>query len=197
MTDQQNLFDLSGGSISGDATGDQPGEGSSILTPPLQIQPKQLRLAVIEHITARNIWLTKHYLHRDYAGATLEIGVYPPDMSELIGAIGFSSRLGGSVVGGAPQWWEIRRMWLSDERCARNSESRVLAVACRMVHKLAPHVRYIISYSDHTKRGHKGTIYKAAGFTYHGETGGSSWLSNPSHKTADDHSKKRWILWLK
>jgi hypothetical protein len=120
-------------------------------------------------------------------------------MSQIIGAIGFSSRLGGSVKGGKPDTWEIRRMWLSDEHCARNSESRVLAIACRMVKKLAPHVRYIISYSDHTKQNHKGTIYKAAGFSFSGETGEAKvgWVSNPSHKTADTHSKRRWIKWLR
>lgn len=194
-------FSECGGSISGDAPEiTSSGEGGSIPTPPLQqFKPKELRLEPIEHFTARQIWLNQHYLHRDYAGATLELGIFSPDMLELIGAIGFSSRLGGSVKGGKPDTWEIRRMWLSDERCARNSESRVLRVACRIVKKLAPHVRYIISYSDHTLQGHKGTIYKAAGFTYSGQTGEASvgWISNPSHKTADTHSKKRWILWLR
>lgn len=198
FNEQHSLFDISGDSTNGSAPDDLSGEGGSIPTSPLQVyQPKELRLEPIEHYVARKIWLEQHYLHRDYAGATLEFGVYPPDRSSIIGAIGFSSRLGGSVKGGKPDTWEIRRMWLSDHHCARNSESRVLAVSCRLVKKLAPHVRYIISYSDHTLQGHKGTIYRAAGFTYSGETGGSSWLSNPSHKTADAHSKKRWVKWLR
>ena len=200
---QASLFDISGDSTEGSAAGVQPEEGGSIPTSSLQLyQPKELRLEPIEHFVARKIWIKDHYLHRDYAGATLEFGVYPPDRSKIIGAIGFSSRLGGSVKGGKPDTWEIRRMWLSDEHCARNSESRVLAVSCRLVKKLAPQVRYIISYSDHTLQGHKGTIYKAAGFLFSGETGEGDWttcqLKNPaSHKTADSHSKKRWVLLLK
>lgn len=193
--EQASLF--GGESIDSDATAPTV-EGSATLTSPLQLyQPKELRLEPIEHYIARGIWLHKHYLHRDYAGATLEFGVYPPDRSSIIGAIGFSSRLGGSVKGGKPDTWEIRRMWLSDEHCARNSESRVLAVSCRLVKKLAPHVRYIISYSDHTLQGHKGTIYKAAGFRFSGETGKGDWTTNNSHKTADSHSKRRWVLWLR
>jgi hypothetical protein len=172
-------------------------DGANPILPLQKFKPKELRLEPIEHFVARKIWLTEHYLHRDYAGATLEFGVFSPSMRELIGAIGFSSRLGGSVKGGKPDTWEIRRMWLSDERCDRNSESRVLRVSARLVKKLAPHVRYIISYSDHTLQGHKGTIYKAAGFTFSGETGNSDWTTNASHKTSDSHSKRRWILWLK
>lgn len=224
QNEQPSLFDIRGSSTSGSAPEDLSGEGGSFPTLPLQFcncghlstehdqgactkcsclwsstifQPKELRLEPIEHNVARNIWLREHYLHRDYAGATLEFGVFPPNHRELIGAIGFSSRLGGSVKGGKPNTWEIRRMWLSDIHCARNSESRVLAISCRMVKKLAPHVLYIISYSDHTLQGHKGTIYKAAGFKFSGETGERDWTTNKSHKTVDGHSKKRWILWLK
>lgn len=196
--EQPSLFDISGDSISGNAPEYHSGEGGSIPTSPLQLyQPKELHLEPVEHNIARKIWIEQHYLHRDYAGATLEFGVYPPSRSAIIGAIGFSSRLGGSVKGGKPNTWEIRRMWLSDNYCARNSESRVLRIACMLVKRLAPQVKYIVSYSDHTLQGHKGTIYKAAGFTFAGETGEGDWTTNASHKTADSHSKKRWILWLK
>lgn len=194
---QASLFDC-GDSIASNAPVRPAGEGGATPTSPLQLyKPKELILEPIEHYVARTIWLQRHYLRRDYTGATLEFGVYPPSRSAIIGAIGFSSRLGGSVKGGKPDTWEIRRMWLSDEHCARNSESRVLSIACRLVKKLAPHVRQIISYSDHTLQGHKGTIYKAAGFTYAGETGNVDWTTNKSHKVSDSHSKKRWILWMK
>lgn len=93
-------------------------------------------------------------------------------------------------------------MWLSDERCARNSESRVLSIACRVwVRRLAPHVRQIVSYSDVEKMGHKGTIYKAAGFTYMGMTQvdpeGEGWGTHASHVAKDNWPKRRWILSLK
>lgn len=177
-----------------------PGGGGSI--PTLPLQPKQLRLDLLNRATAHRIWTTLHYLHRDFTGASLELGVYSPDMSEVVGAIAFSQRFGGSKIGGAPHIWEIRRMWLSDERCARNSESRVLSIACRVwVKRIAPHVNQIISYSDLLKMGHKGTIYRAAGFVFHGMTAvdpnGQGWATHASHKAADNWPKKRWILWLK
>lgn len=195
MTDQHNLFDTR--AMDGNQLAPPSGDGSTPIRPLQIYQPKQLRLAVIDNTTARKIWLEKHYLHRDPVNVRLHLGVFSPDMAELVGAISFSVRMGGSKDGGTPHIWEIRRMWLSDEQCARNSESRVLAVACHMIKKLVPHVRYIVSYSDTVKMKHKGTIYKAAGFRYDGMTGGSTWLSHSRHPTADDWPKKRWIKWLK
>jgi hypothetical protein len=202
---QQNLFDageasevcasesLEKDSIRGE-------DGASPISP-LQLQPKELRLEKIARATARNIWLTKHYLKRDFSNPSIELGVFDKSISELVGAIAFSARLGGSKQGGAPHIWEIRRMWLSDERCARNCESRVLSIACRIiVPSIAPHVRQIISYSDLKMMGHKGIIYKAAGFTYGGMTAvdedGEGWGSHASHKVKDNWPKKRWILFL-
>jgi hypothetical protein len=127
--------------------------------------------------------------------------VFDSKLTELVGAIAFSARLGGSKKGGTPHIWEIRRMWLSDSRCSRNCESRVLAIACRrIVPSIAPHVRRIISYSDLEKMGHKGTIYKAAGFIYDGMTSvdpkGEGWGSHASHKEKDNWPKRRWVLYL-
>jgi hypothetical protein len=199
---QSELF--SGGSIVGDASADLAEQSGSTPTPSLQLpmlQPKELRIEKISRQTARKIWLECHYLHRDFSNPSLELGVFDRGMSELVGAIAFSARLGGSKKGGAPHIWEIRRMWLSDERCARNCESRVLAIACRrIVPSLAPQVRQIISYSDVEKMKHKGTIYKAAGFSYAGMTAvnpkGEGWGSHSGHITKDNWSKRRWILSL-
>ncbi len=180
------------------------GESGASPTPSLQspLQPKELRLEKIARETARRIWLELHYLHRDFSNPSLEIGAFDNKLTELVGAIAFSARLGGSKQGGAPHIWEIRRMWLSDQRCARNCESRVLAISCRViVPSIAPHVRYIVSYSDVEKMGHKGTIYKAAGFTYDGMTSvdplGEGWGTHANHQVKDNWSKKRWILWLR
>ena len=203
LASNQQGFYFSGASINGNASADLAGEGGSIPTAPLHIlQPKELRLAKITRETARRIWNELHYLHRDFANPSLELGVFNATMSELVGAIAFSAPLGGSRPGGNPSMWEIRRMWLSDERCARNSESRVLSIACRVVvPNIAPHVRQIISYSDLQGMNHKGTIYKAAGFTFHGMTqvdpNGEGWGTHAGHEVKDNWPKRRWILWLK
>lgn len=45
----------------------------------------------------------------------------------------------------------------------RNSESRALAVAMRLIRRQYPHVQWIVSFADGTQCG-DGTIYRAAGF---------------------------------
>ena len=44
-----------------------------------------------------------------------------------------------------------------------NSESRAIAVAMRLIRKHAPHVEWVVSFSDATQCG-DGTIYRASGF---------------------------------
>lgn len=50
-----------------------------------------------------------------------------------------------------------------DDTLPRNSESRCLSVAFRLLRKNAPHVKWILSFADGTQCG-DGTIYRAAGF---------------------------------
>ena len=57
---------------------------------------------------------------------------------------------------------ELNRMAFSD-RLPRNSESRCMAVAFRLIKKHYPHIEWIVSFSDGTQCG-DGTIYRAAGF---------------------------------
>lgn len=57
---------------------------------------------------------------------------------------------------------ELNRMAF-DDYLPRNSESRCLSIAFRLLRKNAPHIKYVISFSDATASG-DGTIYRAAGF---------------------------------
>lgn len=57
---------------------------------------------------------------------------------------------------------ELNRMAFDDYLPA-NSESRCLGVAFRLLRKNAPHIKYVISFSDATASG-DGTIYRASGF---------------------------------
>ena len=57
---------------------------------------------------------------------------------------------------------ELNRLAFSD-RLPRNSESRALSVAIRLMRKNAPHIQWILSYADGTQCG-DGTIYRASGF---------------------------------
>ena len=57
---------------------------------------------------------------------------------------------------------ELNRMAFSD-RLPRNSESRCLAIAFKLIKKHYPHIDWILSFSDGCQCG-DGTIYRASGF---------------------------------
>jgi hypothetical protein len=57
---------------------------------------------------------------------------------------------------------ELNRMAFSDI-LPRNSESRCIAISIKLLKKNAPHIKWILSYSDGTQCG-DGTIYRAGGF---------------------------------
>lgn len=60
------------------------------------------------------------------------------------------------------EWLELNRMAF-DDVLPRNSESRCLSIAFRLIKKNAPHIKWVVSYSDGTASG-DGTIYRASGF---------------------------------
>ena len=60
------------------------------------------------------------------------------------------------------EFLELNRMAF-DDYLPTNSESRCLAVAFRLIRKNAPHIKWIVSFSDGTASG-DGTIYRASGF---------------------------------
>lgn len=57
---------------------------------------------------------------------------------------------------------ELNRM-VFDAFLPRNSESRCISIAIRMIRKKCPHIRWIITFADATQCG-DGTIYRATGF---------------------------------
>lgn len=57
---------------------------------------------------------------------------------------------------------ELNRMAF-DNYLPRNSESRCIAISIKLLKKNAPHIKWILSFSDGTQCG-DGTIYRASGF---------------------------------
>ena len=107
-----------------------------------------------------------HYSGKVVNNSTLHFGAYLND--KLEGVMSFGSPLDKRkvlpLVDGT-QWngiIELNRMAFSD-RLPRNSESRCMAVAFRLIKKHYPHIEWIVSFSDGTQCG-DGTIYRAAGF---------------------------------
>tara|TARA_R100001530_G_C4306339_1_gene151780 strand:+ start:607 stop:1323 length:717 start_codon:yes stop_codon:yes gene_type:complete len=57
---------------------------------------------------------------------------------------------------------ELNRMAF-DSVLPRNSESRCISIAIKLIKKNAPHIKWILSFADGTQCG-DGTIYRASGF---------------------------------
>lgn len=68
---------------------------------------------------------------------------------------------------------ELSRMVLLDH-CPRNSESRALGLAARYIRRSMPDVYRLIAYTD-PAQGHKGTVYRAAGWRFVGQTEARAW----------------------
>ena len=107
-----------------------------------------------------------HYSGKVVNNSTLHLGAYLND--KLEGVMSFGSPLDKRkvlpLVEGT-SWngmLELNRMAFS-EKLPRNSESRALSVAFRLIKKHYPHIEWVLSFSDGCQCG-DGTIYRASGF---------------------------------
>nr|AGU09919.1 hypothetical protein [uncultured organism] len=118
-----------------------------------------------------------HYSRRIYRGSTLHLGVFIG--GSMVGVLQYGFAMNpasaGSVVTGTlmSEYLELNRMWL-DDAAPRNSESKALAFSIRLIRRARPSVKWIQSFADE-RCGLFGTVYQAAGFTYHGEHKGIFW----------------------
>lgn len=133
---------------------------------------KDINIAPISAEAARHTVRMYHYSGKVVNNSQLNFGVFLNDRLE--GAMQFGpsmdkSKLQGLVEGTAWNGFlELNRMAFSD-RLPRNSESRALSVAMRLIKKHYPHIQWIVSFADAAQCG-DGTIYRAAGFVLTGIT---------------------------
>lgn len=140
-----------------------------------------------------------HYSGKIVQNSQLHIGVFYA--GKLEGAMQFGPsidkhRTQGIVSGTAwHEFLELNRLAFTDA-LPRNSESRALSVAMKLVKKYAPQIKWIITFADGTQCG-DGTIYRAAGFVLigikknnqillmpDGSLIAKKTLDNPNHMTA-------------
>lgn len=127
---------------------------------------KDIVLKAIEAKTANTLVKRHHYSGKVVNNSQLHVGVYY--RGSLEGAMQFGPSLDKrkiqGLVEGTP--WngfiELNRMAFSD-KLPRNSESRALGIAMRMLRQHAPHVQWVVTFADGAQCG-DGTIYRAAGF---------------------------------
>lgn len=111
-----------------------------------------------------------HYSGKVVNNSQLSIGVFY--QGKLEGAMQFGPSMDKRQIQGlvANTGWndfiELNRMAFSDA-LPRNSESRAIAVAMRLLRKHAPHLQWVVTFADATQCG-DGTIYRASGFVLTG-----------------------------
>lgn len=127
---------------------------------------KDIHVAPISSAVAREIVRRIHYSGKAVNNSQLHFGVFLD--GKLEGAMQFGPSLDKRKIQGLVRdtgwndFLELNRMAFSD-RLPRNSESRALGVAFRLIKKHYPHIEWVVSFADGCQCG-DGTIYRAAGF---------------------------------
>ncbi len=133
----------------------------------MNYSPKDLRVAPVTSTVAREFVKSHHYSGKVSNNSQLHLGVFLPD-KRLHGVLQFGPPMDKSKLIGLvrdTKWndfLELNRM-VFDDSLPRNSESRALGVALRMIRKSYPSIEWIVSFADGTQCG-DGTIYRASGF---------------------------------
>lgn len=127
---------------------------------------KDLRVAPIAATDANALVKRLHYSGKVVPNSQLHLGVYFDGLLEGVMQFGPSmdkKKLQGLVRDTAWNGFiELNRLAFS-ANLPRNSESRAIAVAMRMMRKSYPQIEWVVSFADATQCG-DGTIYRASGF---------------------------------
>lgn len=139
---------------------------------------------LIKPITAKaanSVVKRVHYSGKVVSNSSLHFGAFLN--GKLEGAMSFGSPMDKKkvlpLVKGT-KWTgmlELNRMAFSDA-LPRNSESRAMSIAFRLIKKHYPHIEWVLSFSDGTQCG-DGTIYRASGFSLVGIKENSSLYQTP------------------
>lgn len=127
---------------------------------------KDISLKVIPSKIANEFIKLYHYSGRVAMTSMLHFGCFLDE--RLHGVMSFGNPLDKSkvinLVKGAlwNEMLELNRMAF-DDYLPKNSESRCIAIAIKLIKSKAPHIKWILSYSDGTMCG-DGIIYRASGF---------------------------------
>lgn len=132
---------------------------------------KHIVVKVIPPKVANSFVKLYHYSGKVVNNSSLHFGCFLD--GKLHGVMSFGSPMDKRKVlplvhtsEGEPCLWnemlELNRMAF-DDYLPKNSESRCIAIAVKLLKKNAPHIKWILSFSDPTQCG-DGTIYRASGF---------------------------------
>jgi hypothetical protein len=151
---------------------------------------KDIYVAPIKAADANRIIKRLHYSKSHTQNSQLHLGVFLD--GRLEGAMQFGPSIDKrkmlGIVEGAKwnDFIELNRMAFS-EKLPRNSESRAIGVAIRIIKKQYSHIKWIVSFADGTQCG-DGTIYRASGFVLTSIKKNTSIWEAPDGKVATDLS---------
>ena len=127
---------------------------------------KKIIVKPISSQDAARIVKSCHYSGKVVPNSQLHFGVFLN--GKCGGAMQFGPSMRKDLIQGLVRdtGWngfiELNRMAFTDW-LPRNSESRAISVALRLIRKAYPHIEWVISFADSTQCG-DGTIYRASGF---------------------------------
>lgn len=127
---------------------------------------KEIIVKVIPSSVANSFVKLHHYSGRVAPNSKLHFGAFLDD--KLHGVLSYGTPLDKRKVIGLVEGtlWnemlELNRMAF-DDYLPKNAESRVLSICINLIRRNAPHIKWILSYSDGVLCG-DGTIYRASGF---------------------------------
>lgn len=127
---------------------------------------KEIIVKVIPSKLANDFVKKHHYSGKVVQNSALHFGCFLD--GTLHGVMSYGSPLDKRKVLPLvqPSQWnemlELNRMAF-DEYLPKNSESRCIAISIKLLKKNAPHIKWILSFSDATQCG-DGAIYRASGF---------------------------------
>ena len=159
---------------------------------------KEIIVKVIPAKIANEFVKKHHYSGKIVNNSSLHFGCFLDN--NLHGVMSYGSPFDKSRVLGMvqPCLWnemlELNRMAF-DDYLPKNSESRCLAVSIKLIKKNAPHIKWLLSFSDGTQSG-DGTIYRASGFYLTSVKPNSSIIELPNGKRVASmtFTKGKYIL---
>ena len=127
---------------------------------------KEIIVKVIPAKIANDFVKSNHYSGKVVPNSKLHFGCFLDNRLGGVMSFGPSINKKGTINlvknTGWNEFIELNRMAFSDF-LPKNSESRCISIAIKLIKKNAPHIKWIISFSDGTQCG-DGTIYRASGF---------------------------------
>ena len=127
---------------------------------------KEIIVKVINSKVANEFVKLNHYSGKVVPNSTLHFGCFLDGKLHGVMSYGNCINKKGTINlvenTGWNEFIELNRMAF-DDYLPKYSESRCIAISIKLIKKNAPHIKWILSFSDGTQCG-DGTIYRASGF---------------------------------